>query len=105
MVRQWCRCADSGQRLGSVNDNLHGCLQSGWVSNLTLLERRSLSTPMGSLLIDRQDNGMVGRIDVEADDLVQSTRRGWILAVRSRGFPALETPCSCSNNPSAHRSP
>src|SRR5664280_2832605 len=27
--------------------------------------------PMGSLLIDRQDNGVVGRINVEADDLVQ----------------------------------
>src|ERR1700687_2069404 len=31
----------------SVSDNLHGRLQSGWVSNLTLPERRSLSTPHG----------------------------------------------------------
>jgi hypothetical protein len=38
---------DSGRRLGSVSDNLHGRLQSGWVSNLTLPERRSLSTPHG----------------------------------------------------------
>jgi hypothetical protein len=34
---------DSGRRLGSVSYNLHGRLQSGWVSNLTLAERRSLS--------------------------------------------------------------
>ncbi len=39
-------------------------------------------TPLGTikrlnlaLLIDRQDNGMVGRIDVEADDLVQLGRK------------------------------
>src|SRR5258707_3224370 len=31
--------------------------------------------PMGSLLIGRQDNGVVGRIDVEADDLVQFGRK------------------------------
>src|SRR5665811_176506 len=39
--------ADGGWRLGSVSDNLHGRLQSGWVSNLTLPELRSLSTPHG----------------------------------------------------------
>src|ERR1700681_2225487 len=61
--------ADSGRRLGSVSDNLHGRLQSGWVSNLTLPERWSLSTPHGiSLLIDREDDGMSWWIDIEADD-------------------------------------
>src|SRR4029453_18547509 len=38
--------ADSGRRVGSVSDNMHGRLQSG-VSNLTLPERRPLSTPHG----------------------------------------------------------
>jgi len=35
---------DSGRRLRSISCNLHGCLQSGWVSKLTLPKRRSLST-------------------------------------------------------------
>src|SRR5258708_37167037 len=43
--------ADSGQRLGSVIDNLHGRLQSGWVSNLALPDRRSLSVPHGTALL------------------------------------------------------
>src|SRR5271157_1497005 len=29
-------CLDSGRRIGSVSCNLHGRLQSGWFSNLTL---------------------------------------------------------------------
>src|ERR1700722_18243168 len=34
----------ASRRLGSVNYDLHGRLQSGWVSNLTLPEHWSLST-------------------------------------------------------------
>src|SRR4029077_4489221 len=63
--------ADSGRRMGSVSDDLHGRLQSGWVSNLTLPERRSLSTPHGiSLLIDRKHQRLLRRIDVKADDVL-----------------------------------
>src|ERR1700720_4204519 len=63
--------ADSGRRLGSVSDNLHGRLQSGWSATSLCQSVGRYPLPMGSLLIDRQDNGVVGRIDVEADDLVQ----------------------------------
>ena len=48
-----------------------GRLQSESGSNLTLLERRSPPTPMGSLLVDRENNRMGGRIDVEADDVFE----------------------------------
>ena len=48
-----------------------GRLQSESGSNLTLLERRSPPTPMGSLLIDRQHDGVVRRIDLEPDDVAR----------------------------------
>ena len=40
---------DSGRRIGSVSCNLHGRLQSGWFSNLTLPSAPvAIQTPMGS---------------------------------------------------------
>ena len=39
---------DSGQRIGSVSCNLHGRLQSGWFSNLTLPSAPVAIQPMGS---------------------------------------------------------
>ena len=42
-------CLDSGRRIGSVSCNLHGRLQSGWFSNLTLPSAPvAIQTPMGS---------------------------------------------------------
>ena len=42
-------CLDSARRIGSVSCNLHGRLQSGWFSNLTLPSAPvAIQTPMGS---------------------------------------------------------
>jgi len=49
-----------------------------------------------ALLIDRQDNGMVGRIDVEADDLVQFSGKLRIVGQLELAYPvrleAMSTP-------------
>jgi hypothetical protein len=55
--------------LGSVSCILHSRLQGGWLENLTLAERRLL--PMGSLLVDREHDGMGGRIDIKPDHIAQ----------------------------------
>src|ERR1700692_4923614 len=63
--------ADSGRRLGSVSDNLHGRLQSGWSATSLCQSVGRYPLPMGSLLVDREHDGMLGRIDIEPDHVMQ----------------------------------
>ena len=55
---------DSGRRIGSVSCNLHGRLQSGWFSNLTLPSAPvAIQTPMGSFTSKLVTAGVVISMD------------------------------------------
>src|SRR5260370_36287948 len=70
--------------LKDIERREHGCdamalIIVGYGASALLLHRQprlgAIKRLNLALLIDRQDNGVVGRIDVEADDLVQFGRK------------------------------
>src|SRR5208283_1046089 len=77
-------CLDSGRRISSVSCNLHGRLQSGWFSNLTLPSAPvAIQTPMGSfatysLPVSRRTHSRYGR------SLVQPPEAAFVATLRSR---------------------